>query len=172
MGGSKAVKADVRGWLDRVRKGAWPRNEGGARWQRGGAQQDRGERPPEAWLCGRGRSAHLRFRALQAAADGGVPRPVQHAAQLLAQLKGGGAHQARGLAAQPDEHVGPTVQDVHTARVQQALQLQGKGWRSRPMSRHHGGLPSAPLPSSLRLTSRILGISSTLGRVLCSTESL
>lgn len=88
--------------------------------------------------------AHLRLCALEAAADRGVARPVQHPAQLLAQLEGSGAHQAWGLAAKPDEHVGPTVQDVHAARVQQALQLwgregggqgQGSPWRRDPSPR-------------------------------------
>ena len=78
---------------------------------------------------------HLCLSALEAAADHGVAWSVEHPAQFLAQLEGCSTHQAWGLAAEPDEHVGPTVQDVHAASVQQALQLRGpKGWRSRPGS--------------------------------------
>lgn len=72
---------------------------------------------PHCYLC---------FSALEAAADRGITWSVQHSAQLLAKLEGSGTHKAWGLAAEPDEHVGPTVQDVHTARVQQALQLRGQ----------------------------------------------
>lgn len=73
-----------------------------------------------------GPHCYLRLSALQAAADRGVTWSVQHSAQLLAKLEGGGTHKAWGLAAEPDEHIGPTVQDVHAARVQQALQLRGQ----------------------------------------------
>lgn len=92
---------------------------------------------PHCYLC---------FSALKAAADHGVTGSVQHSAQLLAELEGGGAHQAWGLAAEPDEHVGPTVQDVDTARVQQALQLGARAG-GQPVLGQRGG--SCPLASSL-----------------------
>lgn len=124
--------------------------------------KDAGEGPPK-------QQAHLRLGALQAAADRGMAWPVQHPAQLLTQLEGSSAHQARGLAAEPDEHVRPTVQNVHAACVQQTLQLQTG---SLEVKAQPTGRDPAPRPPPASLTSRILGISSTLGRCLCSTESL
>lgn len=125
------------------------------------------------WPAQPDRTAYLCFGALQAAADHGIAWPVQHPTQLLAELERRGSHQARGLAAEPDEHVGPTVQDVHAARVQQALQLRGQ--RLEVKQCWANGEGSASSSSSLLpecLTSRIPGISSTLGGFLCSTDSL
>lgn len=117
---------------------------------------------PHSYLC---------FSALEAAADHGVTWSVQHSAQLLAKLEGGGTHKAWGLAAEPDEHVGPTVQDVHAARVQQALQLRGQRLEvNQCWAKGEGSCLLALRP--VRLTSRIPGISSTLGGFLCSTDSL
>lgn len=122
---------------------------------------------PERLDC----TVYLCLSALEAAADHGVTWPVQHPAQLLAQFEGCGTHKAWGLAAKPDEHIRPAVQDIHAARVQETLQLWGRRlevdqcWAIR-----EGSDLLALLP--MHLTSRILGISSTLGGVLCSTDSL
>lgn len=48
---------------------------------------------------------YLALGALEVAGDDGMLGTVQHATQLLAQLKGRGPHQAWGLAADPDEDI-------------------------------------------------------------------
>ena len=77
-------------------------------------------------------STHLALGALQVAGDEGVLGPVQHGADLLAQLEGRRPDQPGGLPPDPDEHVGPAVQDVHPLSVQQGLQLEG-GERQRAL---------------------------------------
>lgn len=74
----------------------------------------------------RTRWGHLTLCSLQVAGDAGVFRPVQHGADLLAQFQGGGSDQSGGLSPDPDEDVGPAVQDVNTLGVQQGLQLWKK----------------------------------------------
>lgn len=61
---------------------------------------------------------------------------------------------------------------MYTQRVSSRLCSCGAArGEVKARARHGGGTPArALLP--VHLTSRILGISSTLGRVLCSTESL
>lgn len=66
---------------------------------------------------------YLALGALQVAGDHGVLGPVQHPAELLAQLQRRRTHQPRGFPPDPDEDVRPAIQDVHALGVQQALQL-------------------------------------------------
>lgn len=69
------------------------------------------------------KAGHLTLGSLQVAGDAGVFGPVQHGADLLAQFQGGGSDQAGRLSPDPDEDVGPAVQDVNALGVQQGLQL-------------------------------------------------
>lgn len=124
------------------------------------------------------RGRHLTLGSLQVAGDAGVFGPVQHGADLLAQLQGGGSDQAGRLPPDPDEHVGPAVQDVNALGVQQGLQLwRGEvGATGREKGRKHdrkwadvcfsGG--AAAQRTSLSSGS----VSSLTLRSLCSTDSL
>jgi len=89
---------------------------------------------------------YLALGALQVPGDHGVLGPVQHAAQLLAQLQRCRPHQPRRLPPDPDEDVGPAVQDVHALGVQQALQLgapQGtRGSGTHQLSQLENSLPA------------------------------
>ena len=85
-------------------------------------------------------SSHLTLGALQVAGDAGVFGPVQHGADLLTQFQSGGSDETRRLPPDPDEDVGPAVEDVHALRVQQGLQLRNEMGRSRGEGGEDGGL--------------------------------